>query len=197
MPSNHVTWPCKEVTSSHGSRSMAWYILSMPCAFGHMSMVSFFTHGFASHKGSLPPMILKVSKFLYNYEPSSRRPSVYLQWTAQYITLGVPSNWQFHLANINKCWTMLIFTPESLTHQRLTMMQETYFYVRLSNYGSCGTHFPTLYIYWRSYAPHFCSFAFYTGNSNPGRCQGRGIFRKVSSTLSSTWCQPTDWVLFE
>ena len=102
MPSNHVTWPCKEVTSSHGSRSMAWYILPMPCAFGHMSMVSFFTHGFASHKGFLPPMILKVSKFSYNYEPSSRRPSVYLQWTAQYITLGVPSNWQFHLANINK-----------------------------------------------------------------------------------------------
>ena len=103
MPSNYVTWHCREVTSSHGSRSMAWYTLPMPCAFGHKSMVNFFTHGFASHKGFPPPMILKDNKFLYNYGPSSRRPSVYLQWTAQCITLGVPSSCQFHLVNINRC----------------------------------------------------------------------------------------------
>ena len=191
MPSNYVTWPCYEVTSSHGSRSMAWYTLSMLCAFDHMSMVSFFTHGFASHKGFPPPITLKDSKFSSNYEPLSRRPSVYSQWTAQYITLAVPSNWQFHLANINKCWILPIFTPESLMHQRLMMMQETSFFVRLSNYGFCGTPFLTLYIYWRFYAPHYCSFAFYTGNSNPGRCQGRGIFRKISSALFSIRCQPT------
>ena len=116
MPSNYAAWHCKEGTSLNGSRSMALCISPMPCVFGHKSMVNSFTHGFASHKGFPPPMILKDNKFLYNYGPSSRRPSVYLQWTAQCIIFGVPFSCQFHLANINRCWTMPILAPESLTH---------------------------------------------------------------------------------
>ena len=46
---------------------------------------------------------LEGQQILIHYAPSSRRPSVFLRWTAQYIILGVPSNWQFPLANINRC----------------------------------------------------------------------------------------------
>ena len=144
-------------------------------------MANFSIHGFGSPEVLPLPMILKGNKSSYSYAPSSRRPSVFLRWTAQYIILGVPSNWQFPLDNINRCWTMPISILESLTHQPLTMMQETSFYVLLSNYGSCGTRFLTLYISWRSYALHSCNSDFHTGNSNPGLCRDRGTFRKAAS----------------
>ena len=73
--------------------------------------------------------------------------SVFSQWIAQCIILGVPFSCQSHLANINRCWITLTLAPWSLIHLPLMTTQGTSFYVLQSNYGSCGTHSRTLCIF--------------------------------------------------